>query len=273
MRTRRPFLCLVLLLVAVAANAQFTPADEQLAESLKNKIIILRGFPHGSHVIYGKDGQLLKGTPGIWTMDGYVKVRKVRLEPVGLKIKGDRLGLLYDDKKGSMQQVDFEQEVTIDLQVGSSTELAYAIKNKFLVPPQHLADVVPAYWRYFVLSMNPDAASQEAAAKLLNESGGFPKPGAKATHPVGVTPPVSTYTPNPEPSNLTRALAHPLKAVFGVIINPDGTTTMSTILKPVGLGVDEQAIAKLVQWRSKPAMKDGKPIAYRATIVVDWHIN
>jgi TonB family protein len=44
------------------------------------------------------------------------------------------------------------------------------------------------------------------------------------------------------------------------------------VTRSLGLGLDEKAIEAVTKWRFKPAMKDGKPVAVSANIVVNFRL-
>jgi periplasmic protein TonB len=57
------------------------------------------------------------------------------------------------------------------------------------------------------------------------------------------------------------------------IITPDGRATDIHISKGLGLGLDEEAIKAVREWRFKPALgPDGKPASVRVPIEVDFHL-
>lgn len=44
------------------------------------------------------------------------------------------------------------------------------------------------------------------------------------------------------------------------------------VLRGAGMGLDERAVAAVQQWRFKPAMENGKPVAVRMNVIVDFQI-
>jgi TonB family protein len=50
----------------------------------------------------------------------------------------------------------------------------------------------------------------------------------------------------------------------------DGRAHNIRVKQGLGMGLDEQAIAAIEQWRFSPALKDGKPVAVSATIEVNF---
>jgi len=45
-----------------------------------------------------------------------------------------------------------------------------------------------------------------------------------------------------------------------------------TVLRSLGSGLDEKAMEAVRQWRFKPALRDGKPVAVPATIEVNFRL-
>ncbi len=44
------------------------------------------------------------------------------------------------------------------------------------------------------------------------------------------------------------------------------------MIRSLGLGLDEQALDAVAQWRFEPALDDGKPVAVQATIEVNFRL-
>ena len=58
------------------------------------------------------------------------------------------------------------------------------------------------------------------------------------------------------------------------IINSDGTVGEIRVVRSLDsvFGLDEEAIKAARQWKFKPAMRFGQPVAYRARLSVDFNI-
>ncbi len=60
--------------------------------------------------------------------------------------------------------------------------------------------------------------------------------------------------------------------VLSVIVDKGGLTRDVRVMNPIGLGLDEKAIAAVSQWRFTPGMEDGQPVAVMVTIEVDFRL-
>jgi protein TonB len=59
--------------------------------------------------------------------------------------------------------------------------------------------------------------------------------------------------------------------VIGVVISSQGTPKDPRVVQSLQPDVDRCAVEAVRQWRFTPAQKDGKPVAVRVTIEVDFH--
>jgi TonB family protein len=88
----------------------------------------------------------------------------------------------------------------------------------------------------------------------------------------GVTAPIPIYKPEPEYSEEARKAKYSGEVVLSVIIDAKGLPTNISVVHSLGLGLDEQAIKAVQQWRFKPGTKDGKPVAVQAQIAVNFRL-
>ncbi len=116
----------------------------------------------------------------------------------------------------------------------------------------------------------PVAAMILAATMLSAQTRTEPE----ATEKVGgrVSPPRTTYTREPEFSELARAAGYQGVSTLGLIVGVDGKPRDIHIINKIGLGLDEKAIEAVRSWRFSPALKDGQPVAVQIAVEVDFHL-
>ncbi len=88
----------------------------------------------------------------------------------------------------------------------------------------------------------------------------------------GVSPPVAIYAPEPEFSDQARMAKYQGLCIVEVVVDANGNPRDPKVIRPLGMGLDEKALEAVKQYRFKPAMLNGKPVAVRMDIEVDFHI-
>ncbi len=88
----------------------------------------------------------------------------------------------------------------------------------------------------------------------------------------GVSAPSVLYDPSPEYSEEARKAKYSGTSIVTLIVGPDGLPRNITVSRSVGLGLDEKAIEAVKQWRFKPALKDGKPVAVEISVEVSFNL-
>jgi len=86
------------------------------------------------------------------------------------------------------------------------------------------------------------------------------------------TPPSVLHSVDPSYSKEARRKKIAGIVVVSTLINEEGLPTDVRVEKSLGYGLDEEAVKSVSQYRFKPAQKDGKPVAYRVNIEVDFQI-
>ena len=60
--------------------------------------------------------------------------------------------------------------------------------------------------------------------------------------------------------------------VVTLVVDEAGLPRDIRVVRPLGNGLDEKAIEAVLQWRFKPSLKDGHPVAVHATIEVNFRL-
>lgn len=87
-----------------------------------------------------------------------------------------------------------------------------------------------------------------------------------------VKPPRATYTPEPEFSEEARRSGFQGIVVLGVLIDKKGQVSRIRIERPLGKGLDQQAVESVKTWRFNPATKDGEPVAIEMKVEVSFQL-
>ncbi len=87
-----------------------------------------------------------------------------------------------------------------------------------------------------------------------------------------VRPPIAIFTPDPEFSEEARKAKFSGNVVVSLIVGADGKPHNVRALRGVGMGLDEKAVEAVQQYKFKPALKDGKPVAVYLNIDVSFQI-
>lgn len=88
----------------------------------------------------------------------------------------------------------------------------------------------------------------------------------------GVTPPRAVYAPDPEFSEEARRAKHQGVVVLWAVVGTDGRTHDIRVLRSLGMGLDEKAIAAIRQWRFEPGCKDGAPVAVEINVEIIFRL-
>ena len=88
----------------------------------------------------------------------------------------------------------------------------------------------------------------------------------------GVSPPRPIFTPDPDYSEEARRAKHQGICVLLLVVGADGKTRDIQVARSLGLGLDEKAIEAVKRWKFEPALKDGKTVAVRINVKVNFRL-
>ena len=88
----------------------------------------------------------------------------------------------------------------------------------------------------------------------------------------GVSMPRAIYAPEPEFSEEARIAKFQGEVTLLVTIGTDGRARNLTVVRSLGMGLDQKALDAVRTWRFDPAKKDGRPVAVQMNIIVNFHL-
>jgi TonB family protein len=87
----------------------------------------------------------------------------------------------------------------------------------------------------------------------------------------GIVAPIAVFQPQPNIPPAVLNLVRQLRGIskIDLLINEDGTVEEVTVKQPVSPAYDKLIVAAARRWRYKPALKDGVPIKFVSTVVIN----
>jgi len=296
MPTRKPSRVVLAFVFGLAASISATAGggdnlEKQVNRAYRGKILTLRQFCAGDRLHFGPDGRLIGiARTTAWTTDGQLEVEGLKLKGDILELKGRRLRLVFDPSSKQLKDVltilpddvvakrfhnprnkkawelflkSARVEVSIDLvsTPHQESDLAAALDTVFLSSNDAVVDLVPAFWKPFLSRKNLKPSAPEPPKR-----GSENKAGGKATTPHALS------QPDPEYSELARQAGYSGTVMLRLVVTPEGHVRDLSIETPLGLGLDEKAVAAVSGWVFEPARKDGVPVAAQIWVEVDFHL-
>jgi TonB family protein len=292
-RSIRLFPSLVLLFFGFALRCHASDLENQLAQLFVNRSFTIRNFYKGEKLVYNSEGVLVsKAEPGYWSRDGMVLISSVKIESRGqLLMRGERYSAQFDPKTGELEDVRTGDhvEVLINFEANQQTFDATVpvLQKVFVTSHEKLTDVAPSYWKNCLTQKinreknglwecaTADQNTPEFSGKKLEWD--VPPPdttlhtGMKLyllEHRVAYVHEEGDWSSrrlqvSPDPIfswEQRRVRLAQLTCVLSILIGEDGRITDISIVTPVGMGLDDDAVTALRNWRFVPAKRDGKPV-------------
>jgi TonB family protein len=89
----------------------------------------------------------------------------------------------------------------------------------------------------------------------------------------GVSAPVVIHSVQAEFTPEARAADFQGNVSIQLIIDSQGNPQNVHVVRHLGMGLDEKAVEAVKQYRFKPAMYQGHPVAVQMVIEVDFHLH
>jgi TonB family protein len=265
---------------AVPIHAQSTEAD--LNSRLIGKPLYLRGFWRDDILHFDSTGHL-RGTSGpvTFTLSGF-DLKKVHLKQNKLILEGHRVGLeLTNDKQkrvtlqvGDPRQPQ-DESIHIEIDANPNGDYGPALDVIFVEGIADLVPSLPFYWKNYAQKNFLTAA----AAPTTQPTSGTPSSAETATQETkprriggGITAPRLLHSAEPEFSSSARMLKYSGISLVNLHVEPNGTVSHLSVVRPLGLGLDERALAAVQQYTFSPAMQNGRPTLVELNVEINFQI-
>jgi TonB family protein len=306
------FAVLLSLLILTSARAQQSAIDSQagqpaaitesdLRQQLVGKYLYLRGRYLDDALSFNERGELSGRSPqGSYTLS-VLRIDSLNLSRHKLELRGVRYGLHFlgavtsQDSSAPVDHVRITPRkkwvrisiarmkivkppkkrkgarspqpplqppgaTTTTSPAYADTVLRQAIGNVFASTlDERMMAALPAWWRAYYL-----AAEGKTGPDPL-------RPGVFRVSDVDRKP---TLTGNLEAPSNQYAQDHGIAgiALYHATVGADGTPEDVTVARPIGFGLDENAVSAISTARFQAAMKDGKPVPVLLDLVVEFRI-
>lgn len=286
---------LVLCLASTAISA--APAQEveqSLKQQLEGKVLVLRHSLQGNSQEYDSDGKVLKGgAEGPWTLYGRIKVDEVELSADNLLLKGHRVDYKLDPSVGQLapfvNKIRMQVKVSFQQPPKNLVEVDEMLGRVFAFTKKDVVDSASELWRAYldanigpkpqpekkVEAPGPQADQTDKRPELLVRGANSPED--KETRPFrigrGVQAPQALFTPEPEFPDKANHENFQGIVILNVIVDKTGKVQNIRLVRPLGMGMEEAAVAALKTWRFKPAEREGEPVAVEMNIEVAFNKN
>ncbi|MGZ4841448.1 MAG: energy transducer TonB [Candidatus Angelobacter sp.] len=302
----------ILLLSIIAANATSWAQDaEATLKQFEGKTLILRHPLQADSQRYDSEGKVLKGGghEGSWVVFGGVLIDHVTLAPDRLRLEGQRIFFLFPKQKltlfeftrrkafkGPPFSPSVNVEVILDKPIDSAEQGLTVLGRIFALKTEDLLDSVPDVWRAYLVDhqFSYDASQKKEAEYRWSEE--VPKASKPiqnvpsestrhsknedshelVTYPIGpgsgVKAPKPKYTPEPAFSEIARYEEFQGIVVANVIVGTDGKVQRFRLVRPLGMGLDENAQSTIQTWRFQPATRNGQPVAVEMNIEMAFNL-
>jgi TonB family protein len=252
---------------------QTLPTQQSIEAKLQAPFLMLRGMWDCNSLHFDANGNLIGSCDtGPFSLSA-MTVKSVKLGDRKVEIKGSRAGLQFAPAAwpGGPEQVRpvhlDNMTVSIERDPQNPEELDAALDRIFARGfDDALAEESPVYWRGWIRhQLHPEIP-------IISLSQGVVRFGGGSGAVPGVVAPRIVRTLDPNISEEARRTKTSGTILLGLMVDAEGRPQNVSIVRPLGMGLDEQAVRTVSQYRFAPATRDRKPIPAMIHIEINFRI-
>jgi TonB family protein len=272
--------CLLLFSTGRLAADDLNATESEFRKLYEHQLLSLKNPNSAKTIEFDSSRNLVsKAISGPWSTCGLLQVAKINVGSRRVEISGNRVILALRDKDAQtgpkLKQVQVTPVVT-DRRVRITVELStpptsISVLNDALsqvFEGGQLLDRVANYWKPNTDDLQ--AFRKNTPNEVVGElEGGRP---VYLVTPAPMQPPRPIHTPDPEYTATARQKLVTGIATLLAVINEQGVPEVLEVVKGLGEGLDTQALVAVADWRFRPAVKDGKPVAVMINVDVSFKL-
>lgn len=155
-------------------------------------------------------------------------------------------------------------DITIKVERPADDNFTTALDAIFVDGLSQMSPFAPDYWRYYLAKHFPPPEGSlnlpAAVEPPLRKIGG------------GVSAPEILKKTAPEFNGIAHALQYTGTTTVNLVVNTSGHGTNLRLMHPIGLGLDDRAVAAVSQYVFKPAMENGSPVPVQVNVEISFRI-
>lgn len=252
--------------------AQSTESD--LKARLVNKPLYLRSFWKEDNLKFDSTGKILvPSAHAPFPLCG-IYIDRVKLQKDKLVLNGGRMVLKFQP---TLERIHIPETVQIEIAGAPGTDFGPALNKIFADGLADLTPSLPSYWqpyaqKTFLNTATPAVIAQQTSADAESVPPQHAPEDTVLEVGKGVSPPVLVSQVQPSFNNVARQLKLRGNVSLSFIVKKDGVISNISITMPLGLGLDEEAISALDQYRYKPAMEGNTPVSVYQHVTITFTI-
>jgi TonB family protein len=270
-----PLFCTIGLLCSFFSSPLHAADAKQLLEThFQNKVFGIRGFYRDNHLVYDAQGNV-KGHPqvGPWTL-ALIDIDRVEAGSNEFRIEGKRVISVYDgDKKQFVNRIAENAaliKIAVEVPANQLSDTALDTISDRIFQRKVTANDVPDYWRN-VFSPDPSLAQDYAPGNVVPGLEWAGKPVFKVRG--AITPPQLLTKKEPKYEEIARLARVQGYTVLKLIVDTQGAPERIQVSQPLGVGLDDSAVAAVSNWRFKPATMNGQAVPVLVSVEVAFRFH
>lgn len=263
-----------ILLIAASLCAQ--DSEAAFKTRLVHQPLYLRGQWAGDQLSFDDAGHLVGSEDTVpFTVSG-IDIKSVKIEGGEMKLDGNRVALVFHNDTIVRKKLE---HIQIRIQATANSQYKAVLDEVFTSELSDFVPTLPIYWQVYAgkhflpIAGSAPPPNTQHIADQSSDASRVADHGERVKRIGGaVLPPRVLSQPEPQFDSYAKKLKLSGKVLIYAQVDRNGDTNHIRILKPLGAGLDEEAVKAVFRYKFAPAEENGKPIAVELNVELDFRV-